>query len=114
MLLETRRGLGRAETGGAVARQALQHVVRLRREASGSAPTGAAASDLPVGASLFSVLVSGAELLPAPVGFFRVVGGLVAFGLLGIFIGPVALALAVALLEVTPGQAGSPRLDAAG
>jgi predicted PurR-regulated permease PerM len=59
-------------------------------------------------------LVPGAEVLSTPVGFFRVVGGLVAFGLLGIFIGPVALAIAVALLEGMRGQAGTPRLDAAG
>jgi hypothetical protein len=34
--------------------------------------------------------------------------------LLGIFIGPVALAVAVALLEVMRGQAGRPRLDGVG
>jgi predicted PurR-regulated permease PerM len=34
--------------------------------------------------------------------------------LLGIFIGPVALAIAVALLEVMRGHAGSPRIDVAG
>ena len=84
------------------------------REASGSAPADAAASVLPVVASLFPVLVPGAEVLPIPVGSFSVVGGIVAFGLLGIFIGPVALALPVGLLEVMRGQAGTPRLDAAG
>lgn len=60
------------------------------------------------------MLVRGADELTTLIVFLGVFGGLAAFGLLGIFIGPVALAIAVALLEVMRGQAGTPRLDAAG
>jgi len=67
-----------------------------------------------VDAVLRPMLVRGADELTTLIVFLGVFGGLAAFGLLGIFIGPVALAIAVALLEVMRGQAGSPRLDAAG
>lgn len=60
------------------------------------------------------MLVRGADELTTLIVFLGVFGGLAAFGLLGIFIGPVALAIAVALLGVMRGQAGYPRLDAAG
>jgi predicted PurR-regulated permease PerM len=60
------------------------------------------------------VLVRGADELTTLIVFLGVFGGLAAFGLLGIFIGPVALAIAVALLEVMRFHAGSPRLDATG
>ena len=60
------------------------------------------------------MLVRGADELTTLIVFLGVFGGLAAFGLLGIFIGPVALAIAVTLLEVMRGQAGTPRLDAAG
>jgi predicted PurR-regulated permease PerM len=67
-----------------------------------------------VDAVLRPMLVRGADELTTLIVFLGVFGGLAAFGLLGIFIGPVALAIAVALLEVMRGQAGGPRLDAAG
>ncbi len=67
-----------------------------------------------VDAVLRPMLVQGADELTTLIVFLGVFGGLAAFGLLGIFIGPVALAIAVALLEVMRGQAGGPRLDAAG
>ena len=60
------------------------------------------------------MLVRGADELTTLIVFLGVFGGLAAFGLLGIFIGPVALAIAVALLGVMRDQAGYPRLDAAG
>ncbi len=44
------------------------------------------------------MLIRGAEELSTLVVFLGVFGGLAAFGLLGIFIGPVALALAATLL----------------
>lgn len=58
------------------------------------------------------MLVQGADELTTLIVFLGVFGGLAAFGLLGIFIGPVALVLAVALLEAMRGHAG-PGLDAA-
>jgi predicted PurR-regulated permease PerM len=59
------------------------------------------------------MLVKGGEGLSTLIVFLGVFGGLAAFGVLGIFIGPVALATAVALLEVMRGQAGGPhQLDA--
>ena len=60
------------------------------------------------------MLVRGTDELTTLIVFLGVFGGLAAFGLLGIFIGPVALAIAVALLEVMRGHAGSPRIDVAG
>ncbi len=60
------------------------------------------------------LLVRGADELTTLIVFLGVFGGLAAFGLLGIFIGPVALAIAVSLMEAMRGHAGSPRLDAAG
>jgi len=57
------------------------------------------------------MLVKGADGLTTLIVFLGVFGGLAAFGLLGIFIGPVALAIAVALLEVMRGQAGGRQLD---
>ena len=67
-----------------------------------------------VDAVLRPMLVRGADELTTLIVFLGVFGGLAAFGLLGIFIGPVALAIAVALLEVMRGQAGGLRLDATG
>jgi predicted PurR-regulated permease PerM len=67
-----------------------------------------------VDAVLRPMLVRGADELTTLIVFLGVFGGLAAFGLLGIFIGPVALAIAVALLEVMRSQAGVPRLDTAG
>jgi len=66
-----------------------------------------------VDAVLRPMLVRGADELTTLIVFLGVFGGLAAFGLLGIFIGPVALAIAVALLEVMRGQAGFPRLHPA-
>ncbi|HQT95688.1 MAG TPA: AI-2E family transporter, partial [Thermoanaerobaculaceae bacterium] len=67
-----------------------------------------------VDAFLRPMLVRGADELTTLIVFLGVFGGLATFGLLGIFIGPVALAIAVTLLEVMRGQAGSPRPDTAG
>jgi len=75
---------------------------------------GSLVTVLLVDAVLRPMLVRGADELTTLIVFLGVFGGLAAFGLLGIFIGPVALAIAVALLEVMRGQAGSPRLDSAG
>ena len=52
------------------------------------------------------MLIRGAEELSTLVVFLGVFGGLAAFGLLGIFIGPVALALAVTLLGTMRRAAG--------
>jgi predicted PurR-regulated permease PerM len=52
------------------------------------------------------LLIRGGEQLSTLVVFLGVFGGLAAFGLLGIFIGPVALALAVSLLGLMRKQAG--------
>jgi len=60
------------------------------------------------------MLVRGANELTTLIVFLGVFGGLAAFGLLGIFIGPVALAIAVTLLQVMRGQAGFPRVEVAG
>jgi predicted PurR-regulated permease PerM len=60
------------------------------------------------------MLVRGADELTTLIVFLGVFGGLAAFGLLGIFIGPMALAIAIALLDVMRRQAGGPRLDAIG
>ena len=54
------------------------------------------------------MLIRGAEELSTLVVFLGVFGGLAAFGLLGIFIGPVALALAVTLLGTMRRAAGGP------
>ncbi len=59
-------------------------------------------------------LVQGADELTTLIVFLGVFGGLAAFGLLGLFIGPLVLAIAVALVEVMRGQAGSLRPDAGG
>jgi predicted PurR-regulated permease PerM len=67
-----------------------------------------------VDAVLRPLLVQGADELTTLIVFLGVFGGLATFGLLGIFIGPVALAIAVALLQVMRGHAGGPRLGAAG
>jgi predicted PurR-regulated permease PerM len=75
---------------------------------------GLLVTSLLVDTVLRPMLVHGSEELTAPIVFLGVFGGLAAFGLLGIFIGPVALAIAVALLQVMRGQAGSPRLDSDG
>ena len=52
------------------------------------------------------VLIRGVEELSTLVVFLGVFGGLAAFGLLGIFIGPVALVLAATLLSVMRREAG--------
>lgn len=52
------------------------------------------------------MLIRGAEELSTLVVFLGVFGGLAAFGLLGIFIGPVALALASTLLGTMRREAG--------
>ena len=65
-----------------------------------------------VDAFLRPILVRGADELTTVIVFLGVFGGLAAFGVLGIFIGPVALAIAVALLQVIRTQAGFPRLEA--
>jgi predicted PurR-regulated permease PerM len=57
------------------------------------------------------MLVRGADELSTLIVFLGVFGGMAAFGLLGIFIGPVALAIAVALLDVMRSHAGNLRLD---
>jgi predicted PurR-regulated permease PerM len=51
------------------------------------------------------LLIRGSGELNTLVVFLGVFGGLAAFGLLGIFIGPMALALAATLLEMLRGQA---------
>ena len=53
------------------------------------------------------VLIRGSEELSTLVVFLGVFGGIAAFGLLGIFIGPVALALAVTLIGVIRRAAGA-------
>lgn len=53
------------------------------------------------------LLIRGVEELSTLVVFLGVFGGLAAFGLLGIFIGPVALVLATTLLSVMRREAGS-------
>jgi predicted PurR-regulated permease PerM len=53
------------------------------------------------------ILIRGVDELSTLVVFLGVFGGLAAFGLLGIFIGPVALVLATTLLGVMRRQAGS-------
>jgi predicted PurR-regulated permease PerM len=67
-----------------------------------------------VDAFLRPMLVRGADELTTMIVFLGVFGGLATFGLLGIFIGPVALAIAVALLEVMRSKAGFPRIAAVG
>ena len=75
---------------------------------------GLVVTSLLVDTVLRPMLVRGTDELTTLIVFLGVFGGLAAFGLLGIFIGPVALAIAVALLEVMRGHAGSPRIDVAG
>ena len=53
------------------------------------------------------MLIRGTEELSTLVVFLGVFGGLAAFGLLGIFIGPVALVLATTLIQVMRHQAGT-------
>jgi len=53
------------------------------------------------------LLTKGADELNTLIVFLGVFGGIAAFGLLGIFIGPVVLAIGVALLEVLRGHAGA-------
>src|SRR5690606_4280373 len=45
------------------------------------------------------ILISGRSPLPTLAVFIGVIGGLAAFGLIGLFVGPVVVALALALLE---------------
>jgi predicted PurR-regulated permease PerM len=58
-----------------------------------------------VDAVLRPLLVRGAEELTTLIVFLGVFGGLAAFGLLGIFIGPVVLAIAATLIEALRGYA---------
>lgn len=60
------------------------------------------------------VLIRGSQELSTIVVFLGVFGGLAAFGILGIFIGPVALAMAASLLEVMRAQARTMPPGAAG
>jgi len=60
------------------------------------------------------LLIRGAEELSMLVVFLGVFGGLAAFGLLGIFIGPVALALAVTLIQVMREAAKTSEPEVAG
>jgi predicted PurR-regulated permease PerM len=50
------------------------------------------------------MLISGASPLPTLAVFVGVLGGLAAFGLIGLFLGPVVIALVLALLEFTREQ----------
>ena len=45
------------------------------------------------------ILISGRAVLPTLAVFIGVLGGLAAFGLIGLFVGPVVIALVLALLE---------------
>ena len=45
------------------------------------------------------ILISGSSPLPTLAVFIGVLGGLAAFGLIGLFVGPVVIALVLALLE---------------
>ena len=67
---------------------------------------GQAAGVLVVGVMVSSVdnflkpiLISGRSPLPTLAVFIGVLGGLAAFGLIGLFVGPVIMALVLALLE---------------
>jgi predicted PurR-regulated permease PerM len=46
------------------------------------------------------LLISGRSPLPTVAVFIGVLGGLAAFGLIGLFVGPVVIALVLALLEI--------------
>lgn len=59
------------------------------------------------------LLIGGSEELSTLVVFLGVFGGLAAYGLLGIFIGPIVLVLATGLLEVLRRQAGQSEAGAA-
>jgi predicted PurR-regulated permease PerM len=50
------------------------------------------------------MLISGASPLPTLAVFIGVLGGLAAFGLIGLFLGPVVIALVLALIEFTREQ----------
>jgi predicted PurR-regulated permease PerM len=59
------------------------------------------------------MLISGrAQISTLPV-FFGVLGGIAAFGPIGMFLGPVVLALALALLRFTRGEADEGKRAAA-
>ncbi len=45
------------------------------------------------------ILISGRTVLPTLAVFIGVLGGLAAFGLIGLFLGPVVIALVLALIE---------------
>ncbi len=47
------------------------------------------------------MLISGRSPLPTLAVFIGVLGGLAAFGLIGLFLGPVVIALVLALIEFT-------------
>ena len=73
---------------------------------------GQAAGVLVVGVMVSSVdnflkpiLISGRSPLPTLAVFIGVLGGLAAFGLIGLFVGPVIMALVLALLEFAARQA---------
>ena len=50
------------------------------------------------------ILISGRSPLPTLAVFIGVLGGLAAFGLIGLFLGPVVIALVLALVEYTREQ----------
>jgi predicted PurR-regulated permease PerM len=50
------------------------------------------------------MLISGGSPLPTLAVFIGVLGGLAAFGLIGLFLGPVVIALVLALIEFTREQ----------
>ena len=61
-----------------------------------------------------AILISGRAEISIVVVFVGVLGGLAAFGLVGLFVGPVILSLALALIEGDPGEAPSKEKPATG
>jgi predicted PurR-regulated permease PerM len=53
------------------------------------------------------LLISGRTVLPTLAVFIGVLGGLAAFGVIGLFLGPVVLALVLALIEFQKGKGDS-------
>jgi predicted PurR-regulated permease PerM len=45
------------------------------------------------------LLISGRSTLPTAAVFLGVIGGLAAFGMIGLFVGPIVIALVLALVE---------------
>jgi predicted PurR-regulated permease PerM len=54
------------------------------------------------------LLISGRAFVPTLAVFIGVIGGLAAFGMIGLFLGPVVIALALALIRFAEEGAGSP------